>query len=60
MAERQFPEPHHTAHKPDGEPPAHIKSSKHVGAGHEPHDGRMLHPFHQPVPDEESGEGQGC
>lgn len=59
MADRQYPEPHHTKHKPGGDDsaPAHIKSSKHVGAGHNEHDGRMPHPMGQAVPMDESGEG---
>jgi hypothetical protein len=60
MADRSFPEKQHTKHQPDGDgsKPAHIKSSKHVGAGHMPHDSRMPHPFGQSAPDDESGEGQ--
>jgi hypothetical protein len=54
----QFPEKSRTSHRPDGEKPAYIKGSQGVGAGHEQFDSRMPHPFKQPVPTNESGEGQ--
>jgi hypothetical protein len=55
----QFPEKSRSSHKPDGEKPSYIKGSQGVGAGHTDHPDRMPHPFKQPVPNDESGEGQG-
>ena len=54
----QFPEKARSSHQPDGEKPSYIKSSQHAGVGHTDHPDRMLHPFKQPVPNDESGEGQ--
>lgn len=60
MADRQFPEQHHTKHQPDGDgsAPSYLKSSKHVGAGHNTHDSRMPHPTTAPIPTDISGEGK--
>ena len=53
------PEKQHSRHAPDGQPPAHIKKSEHVGAGHEDSMNRLPDP-NQEWGNEESGEGKGC
>ena len=57
MADRSFPEPTHSKHKPDGGKPSYVKGSHGMPAGHTGHDGRMPHPQGQPIPSDESGEG---
>ena len=57
MDKKSFPEQPHTRHQGD-EKPAHIKSSKKVGAGHEDHTDRMPHPFGSDWSNKETGEGQ--